>query len=80
MLMSKAKGLMFCLAALLCGGLMLQALADDEAPAESVLDKPAPESVEDLQAIEERVTALVEKASACTVGLRIVSADHTAAV
>jgi serine protease Do len=69
---TKHKGLTCFLAAALCGLITFRALADDAAPAaDSALDKPAPETVEDLQAIEEKVTALVERTSDCTVGLRI---------
>ncbi len=72
MLTHRYKGLFIILAGALCGVLTLRAMADDTATAnETALDKPAPESIEDLQAIEEKVTALVERTSDCTVGVRI---------
>jgi serine protease Do len=61
--------LIFC-GIVMCGAMLaLQTIADDVAT--SPLDKETPESVEDLLAIEARVTALVEETKASTVGLRI---------
>ena len=69
MLDLRQKGLTLILVVLCSSAIALRAFADDaETPA---VDKEAPESVEDLLAIEERVTAMVEHATDTTVGLRI---------
>lgn len=59
---------------LLCGSYPLVRADDLQAPVEktpAVFDKPLPESVEDLKAIEEQVEKVLEKVIPCTVGVRI---------
>lgn len=48
--------------------------ANTEMPLLAVLEKPAPENVEDLQAIQAQVQAVVQKVLPCTVGVRAGSA------
>src|SRR5947208_1259804 len=56
----------------------LPARGDDKKPAEApvkkevpALDKPAPESVEDLKAIQQRVKEVVKKILPATVGVQV---------
>src|SRR5437868_2304260 len=57
---------------LLCASLLWLGTAwADEAKLPIVLDKPAPENIDDLKAIQKQVKAVLEKVVPCTVGLRI---------
>src|SRR5687767_1631473 len=51
--------------------LWLGATRADEAKLPPVLDKPAPETIEDLKAIQKQVRSVLDKVMPSTVGLRI---------
>jgi serine protease Do len=58
--------------------------ADDPKPAEiklpAAFDKPAPENVEDLKAIQQQVKKVLEKVIPCTVGVRIGAAQGSGVI
>lgn len=52
----------------------------DEATKPAAADKPAPENLDDLKAIEQQVAKVVAKVQACTVGIRVGAAQGSGVI
>jgi serine protease Do len=74
--LSARTSLVLLLSLCLAGAVLRPALADETKPVKeithtSALDKPVPENVDDLKAIQKQVKSVLEKVVPCTVGLQV---------